>query len=161
MIRLSVSSICYLRNVFPADCFSSRDYAGLKVHQIECAERDENGDTIVKNRDAFLLTQWLEKGVFEALTARYLKTMSFTVYSKDAAGFDCVVETYSFAFEYPPDAPPTVNGQRMDRDSMKKQAVSFIRCLVEFAGTLEELPEDRWLTLKLTVNLCCETTAVR
>lgn len=34
---------------------------------------------------------------------------------------------------------------------MKKQAVSFIRCLVEFTGTLDELPEDRWLTLKLTV----------
>jgi hypothetical protein len=57
MIRLSVSSICYLRNVFPADCFSSRDYAGLKVHQIECAEKDEDGELKIKHQDAFLLTR--------------------------------------------------------------------------------------------------------
>lgn len=150
MIRLSVSSICYLRNVFPSDCFSSRDYAGLKVHQIECAEKGEDGELKVKHQDAFLLTQWLERGVFEALAKEYLKTLTFAVYTKDSFGMDILIETYAFAFEYPAGAPAKINGLDMDRDSMKKQAVSFIRCLVEFAGTLEELPDDKWLTLKLT-----------
>jgi hypothetical protein len=81
---------------------------------------------------------------------KYLKSLTFAVYTKDSAGLDVLIETYAFAFEYPTDAPAKINGQDMDRDNMKKQAVSFIRCLVEFAGTLDELPEDRWLTLKLT-----------
>ena len=96
--------------------------------------------------------QWLEKGVFEALANSYLKTMTFAIYTKSPGGADVLVETYSFAFEYPEGAPLKLNGQNMDRDSMKRQAVSFIRCLVEFTGTLDELPEDRWLTLKLTVR---------
>lgn len=44
MIRLSISSVCYLRNIFPPSCFSSRDYAGLKVHQLECAEKTDDGE---------------------------------------------------------------------------------------------------------------------
>ena len=52
-----MSNICYLRDVFPAECFSVRDYAGLKVHQIECADKSADGETIVRNEDAFLLTQ--------------------------------------------------------------------------------------------------------
>lgn len=98
-----------------------------------------------------LFIQWLEKGVFEALAKMYLKTLTFAIYTKDNYGSDILIETYAFAFEYPENAPPKLNGQRMDRDSMKRQAVSFIRCLVEFTGTLDELPSDRWLTLKLTV----------
>jgi hypothetical protein len=46
MFRLSVSSICYLRGIFPSECFSSRDYAGVKVHQLECAEKTANDEVI-------------------------------------------------------------------------------------------------------------------
>lgn len=74
MIRLSVSSICYLRAVFPAECFSSRDYAGLKVHQIECAEKDENGETVVKNKDAFLLTQ---VPIFKSLELNFIVHLKY------------------------------------------------------------------------------------
>jgi len=33
-----------MRSIFPAECFSSKDYAGLKVHQLECAEKDDEGN---------------------------------------------------------------------------------------------------------------------
>lgn len=61
MFRLSVSSICFLRGIFPEECFSTKDYAGVKVHQLECAEKDNDGQLIVYEKDAFLLTQWLER----------------------------------------------------------------------------------------------------
>ena len=51
MFRLSVSSICYLRGIFPDDCFSTKDYAGVKVHQLECAEKDNDGNLIVLDKD--------------------------------------------------------------------------------------------------------------
>lgn len=44
MFRLSVSAVCYLRGIFPHDQFSTRDYAGVTVHQLESAERDEDGN---------------------------------------------------------------------------------------------------------------------
>jgi hypothetical protein len=51
MFRLSVSSICFLRGIFPDDCFSTKDYAGVKVHQLECAEKDKDGQLVVYEKD--------------------------------------------------------------------------------------------------------------
>ena len=77
MIRISVSSICYIRNLFPAECFSSKDYAGISVRQLESAEPGPDGELRVKNKDAFMITQWLEKGVFDAIEKRYATKLSF------------------------------------------------------------------------------------
>jgi hypothetical protein len=43
-----------------------------------------------------------------------------------------------------------LNGKPVTLDNTKLQAISFIRGLVEFASTLDVLPDDRFLTLKLT-----------
>jgi len=111
---------------------------------------------VVRHPEAFLLTQWLEKGVFEALELGYLKSMIFAVYCNDTVTKeDMLLETYQFQVELPKDGKSAikVNGVPATRDSLKRQAVTFIRSLVEFSGTLESLPEDRWLTLKLAVSI--------
>jgi len=46
------------------------------------AHKDESGTISVDNYEAFLLTQWLEKGVFSALELSYLSALTFAVYSK-------------------------------------------------------------------------------
>jgi meiosis-specific protein len=103
--------------------------------------------------DAFLLSQWLEKGVFDALEKSFLKSLTFAVYAKSKiGGEDILLETYQFVVEYSDDKQLKLNGVVMNRENMKKQAVTFIRCLVEFAGTLDELPADRHLTMKLAVR---------
>jgi hypothetical protein len=107
---------------------------------------------IIKNNDAFLLSQWLEKGVFDALEKAYLKSLTFAVYSKEKDQDDGILlETYQFLVEYGDEKQIKLNGVTMNRENMKKQAVTFIRCLVEFTGTLDELPDDRYLTMKLAV----------
>ena len=102
------------------------------------------------------MTQWLERGVFSALESKYLKSMTFAVYCKnpDGRGEDMLLETYQFQVNYPLDekSPIGLNGVPMTRDNLKKQAVTFIRSLVEFSSTLDHLPDDRWLTLKLSVS---------
>jgi meiosis-specific protein len=108
---------------------------------------------IIKNNDAFLLSQWLEKGVFDALEKAYLKSLTFAVYAKEKEKDDGILlETYQFLVEYGDEKQIKLNGVTMNRENMKKQAVTFIRCLVEFTGTLDELPDDRYLTMKLAVN---------
>lgn len=93
--------------------------------------------------------------MFEALELGYLKSMIFAVYCNDPkTKEDALLETYQFQVELPKDGKSVikVNGVPATRDSLKRQAVTFIRALVEFSGTLESLPEDRWLTLKLVVS---------
>ena len=60
-------------NVFPEDCFKHTKYGNQSVHQLQCAEIDDRGEIRVLNEDAFLLSQWLERSVFEALEKQYLK----------------------------------------------------------------------------------------
>ena len=78
---------------------------------MECAEKNDDGQLVVYERDAFLLTQWLERsyinhhrylvvlisykcnnscitltiirGVFEALEESYLKSLTFSVYKRN------------------------------------------------------------------------------
>lgn len=152
MFRLAVSSICYLRNIFPEECFKKTSYGGQSVHQLQCAEMNDSGNIRVLNEDAFLLSQWLERSVFDALEKGYLHSMTFLVYNKDRATSEVtVIETYSFSVQYMTgDEPARINGAPVTLQNTKMQAIAFIRCLVEFATTLDVLPEDRWLTLKLT-----------
>jgi hypothetical protein len=41
-----------------------------------------------------------------------------------------------------------LNGQKLTRESLKQQAITLIRLLIKFSGTLEHLPGDRFLTMK-------------
>lgn len=54
----------------------------MEIVQLDAAELNDNGDIEVKDQKAFLLTQWLERGVFKVLEDNYLATMTFAVYSK-------------------------------------------------------------------------------
>ena len=157
--------------MFPESCFSSKDYAGLKVHQLECAEKSENGEVLiiicislfiiinykfqitVRYPEAFLLSQWLERGVFEALEKQYLKSLSFSIFVKHPqSGEETLLESYQFLIDYPDGGVPNLNGMSVTKENLKRQAVRFIRGLVEFTNTLEDLPSERWLSMKLLVS---------
>lgn len=154
-MRISVSSICYLRELFPDDTFKAKQYGVVEIHQLQGARKDENGTVIVENSEAFLLTQWLERGVFAALESEYLQSMIFAIYCKHPkSGEDMLVETYEFKVAYQsPDQPAKINDIDLSsKDAVKNQAAKFIRCLTEFTSTLETIPPNRWITLQLKVN---------
>eukprot|EP01031_Cornospumella_fuschlensis_P031639 gene31639-38238_t len=152
MIRISVSSICYFRDIFPVDCYKNKQYGNVQIHQLQGAQKNEDGEIVVKHKDAFLLTQWLEKGVFSALEAEYLRSMVFAIYTKHPKTHaDLLMESYEFKVSYAgPGRSAKLNDTELfSKDSVKNQAAKFIRQLTEFTSTLDELPVDRWLTVQL------------
>lgn len=155
MIRISVSSICYQRGVFEADCFKSRPYDGLPIHQLDSAVQDENGEIKVRNGEAFQLTQWLERGVFQALEKEFLHGLTFALCSKHpVSGEDILLEKYDFKITYSgDDKRASINGAALDsKNDLKSQAKKFLRSLIAFVETLDDLPQDRWITMMLKVN---------
>ena len=154
MIRISVSSICYQRGVFEADCFKSRPYDGLPIHQLDSAVQDENGQIKVRNGEAFQLTQWLERGVFQALEKEFLHGLTFALCSKHPiTGEDILLEKYDFKISYSSnDKRASINGAPLDsKNDLKSQAKKFLRSLIAFVETLDDLPQDRWITMMLKV----------
>ncbi|CAM9579159.1 unnamed protein product [Sphacelaria rigidula] len=71
LVRISISTVCHIRNIFPTSCFQERTYAGMNIYQLDAATRHEDtNETVVHNQQAYQLTQWLEFGVFEAVERR-------------------------------------------------------------------------------------------
>ena len=127
MFRLSISAICYSRNLFPDYCFVKKPYGADElptIYQLESAHVDENGGLVVLNEDAFQLTQWMEKGVFEALKHKYVKTVCFQILQGDEDD-PMLLETYTFEVAYAQvgeKSLPTLNGVVASRENLKKQA---------------------------------------
>ena len=155
-----MSSICFHRDLFPGNCFKRREYGSEKqathIYTLEPASESSTGEVIVKNQDAFNVTQWLEQGVFKALEDQYLEQLTFAIFSSHpVTGEDQLIETYDFKCTYPglsadgKVTKPKMNNQCLDKQALKTQANKFVRSLIEFSSTLEDVPEDRWITLEL------------
>eukprot|EP01032_Pedospumella_encystans_P028823 gene28823-32552_t len=152
MVRISISSICYIRDLFPRDCFKNKPYGNVNIHQLQGAKKEDDGEISITHPDAFLLTQWLEQGVFHALEQEYLSALVFAIYAKHpVTNEDILLETYEFRATYQGDEKtPKINDvSLLSKESVKNQAAKFIRSLTEFAGTLDSLPDSCWITLQL------------
>eukprot|EP00599_Poterioochromonas_sp_BG-1_P010219 CAMPEP_0173147086 /NCGR_PEP_ID=MMETSP1105-20130129/8897_1 /TAXON_ID=2985 /ORGANISM="Ochromonas sp., Strain BG-1" /LENGTH=449 /DNA_ID=CAMNT_0014061447 /DNA_START=361 /DNA_END=1710 /DNA_ORIENTATION=+ len=152
-IRISISTICYFRDIFPNECFKTKQYGPIEIHQLQGAKKDEKtGEVTILHNDAFLVSQWLERGVFAALDLEYVSSLLFAIYTKDPRNnADVLLETYEFKITYPsPDQFPQVNDVDLaSKDAVKTQAAKLVRSLTEFSSTLDTLPEERWLTIEL------------
>jgi hypothetical protein len=161
-MRISISSICFVRDLFPGDCFKNKPYGNVDIHQLQGARKDDDGEIVVTHSDAFLLTQWLEQGVFHALEQEYLSSVTFAIYCKHPiTKEDLLLETYEFKTTYQAEGAAKVNDVALvSKESVKNQAAKFIRSLTEFSGTLDALPDTCWITLQLKVvyppMLCSE-----
>lgn len=164
-IRISISSICFHRDIFPGSCFKRREYGSEKmsahIYTLEPAVMDGE-DVVVRNQDAFNVTQWLEQGVFKALEDQYLDQLTFAIFtSHPITGDDMLLETYEFKCTYPGISAdgkiikPKMNNQSLDKQALKSQANKFVRSLIEFSSTLEDIPEERWITIELAYTANC------
>ena len=159
MVRIGISTISKVRNLWQDDLFSKVDYGGAEIHQLESAELDENGDIMIKNLEAFRLTQWLERGVFDAIEKEYLKSVKFFIQTKHPLTDELItLEAYEFAIAYESTegTPASINGQPLtSSDGLKAQARRFLKTLYDFASTLDELPQDRCLSMMLKYHDNC------
>ena len=128
----------------------------MKIVQLDAATFDDESETIlVKNEKAFLLTQWLECGVFKALDCEYLYKMTFAIYtSHPITNEDLLLETYEFKFNFEKETGiATINDTPItSKDDIKSQAGKLIRNLVSFTQSLDELPHEHWVTIEIKVT---------
>lgn len=141
--------------MFPEECFKNKQYGSVEIHQLQGATRDADGDIIVQNEEAFKVTQWMEKGVFDALEKEYLDTIEFSIFTKHpVTNADIILESYEFSVKYNENGEgPSINNVKFSsKNCIKNQAAKFIRSLTEFSSTLDKLPSNRWLTFTLKFN---------
>ncbi|KAJ3595227.1 hypothetical protein NHX12_004531 [Muraenolepis orangiensis] len=145
MMAVAVSSITYLRGIFPEDAYRSRylEDVCIKVLREDC-----------KNPGACKVVKWI-MGCFDALNKGYLEMVFIGVHTNPEDP-NCIIESYQFKFKYTDTGPQmdilrnkNVEIQMQTVDDTKKASVLLIRKLFLLMQNLGTLPNDVNLTMKL------------
>uniref|UniRef100_A0AAV2JUJ4 HORMA domain-containing protein n=1 Tax=Knipowitschia caucasica TaxID=637954 RepID=A0AAV2JUJ4_KNICA len=144
MMAVAVSSITYLRGIFPEDAYRSRYLEDLciKVLREDCGSPGAN--KVVK---------WM-MGCFDALEKQYLQIVFIGVYTNPEDP-NSIIESYQFKFKYA-EKGPQLNIIRDNAVQMqvtladtRRATVLLIRKLFLLMQNLGPLPNNVYLTMKL------------
>lgn len=153
LLRTAISSISYLRHLFPEDCFADKSLAGIHIKSL-----------LPQNGEAATLCKWLEEGVFEALSRKYLRALIFGIYL-DPEKENTLIECYNFRFVYQNEDivmklsqteggakknKLDIRSNKYSKDEIKRATVACLRNLVQLSQTLKPLPAtERYLQMKI------------
>ncbi|XP_066933972.1 HORMA domain-containing protein 1-like [Clytia hemisphaerica] len=144
LLAVAVSSISYLRALFPENAFGDRCLEDVNLKIL----RDDNNCP-----EACRVIQWI-RGCFDALEKKYLRAVLVGIY-EDPEDPDTVIEQYTFKFAYGDGNGIDIyrNGAKIssaksDKET-KKATVRLLRTIVFLSQTLSPLPDDVMMTMKL------------
>ena len=150
ILRSSLSSICYLRYLFPEENFREAQIAGVKVKAL----------VPEGNSEVATLVHWLDDGVVDALKKHYLRAMVFSIFSRYNDP-ESLLESYTFKFSYPSDDQISValqtegpKGKEMTKEQVQVAWCTMIRTLITVSHTLPPLPSERHLAIRLFYYDC-------
>ncbi|KAG4301694.1 hypothetical protein PCANB_001869 [Pneumocystis canis] len=162
MIEASFGCILYVRGLFPDDNFSEERYNQKPTKSSIPAN---SGTRIMKikrgfSEEADLLLDYLNQGVYDALSRKYLSSILFAIYF-DPNDSTNIFESYTFNFSYyGQDKKPIMNvvnskGEKqnfgVEEEYAKRCIQLLLRNLITLTQNLSPLPENknRYITMKL------------
>nr|XP_011457480.1 PREDICTED: uncharacterized protein LOC101303480 isoform X2 [Fragaria vesca subsp. vesca] len=156
LLRIAIFNISYIRGLFPEKYFNDKSVPALEMKIKKLMPVDKESRRLI---------DWMEKGVYDALQKKYLKTLLFCV-CEDVEG--PMIEEYTFSFSYSNSDSQEVS-MNINRSGNKKQGGTFkynsttditpnqmrssackmVRTLVQLMRTLDRMPEERTILMKL------------
>ncbi|KAG0038890.1 DNA binding protein [Podila clonocystis] len=163
VLRSSLGCIMYLRAVFPDEAFEDDNEHQVRIKRLIRGQHPE----------ADLLLNWLEHGIFDALSRQYLRQLVVgisldlgeTEKRQQGGSNDKMVETYTFNFSNQ-DGHPSVqleapsergSGSGQHRQARTLQTVAqvqgsvaqILRRLIVYTQTLEALTAEKFVNIRL------------
>ncbi|MCL7052004.1 hypothetical protein MKW94_014959, partial [Papaver nudicaule] len=156
LLRIAIFNISYIRGLFPENYFNDKSVPALEMKIKKLMPLDAESRRLI---------DWMEKGVYDALQKKYLKTILFCI-SEAVDG--PMIEEYAFSFSYSNSDSEEVM-MNISRTGTKKQGATFksngsaditpnqmrssackmVRTLVQLMRTLDRMPDERTILMKL------------
>ncbi|KAH0672398.1 hypothetical protein KY290_026596 [Solanum tuberosum] len=155
LLRIAIFNISYIRGLFPEKYFSDKSVPALEMKIKKLMPMDAESRRLI---------DWMEKGVYDALQNKYLKTLLFCVCETIDGP---MIEEYAFSFSYSSSDSEEVS-MNVNRVGMKKggtfksnstteitpnqmrsSACKMVRTLIQLMRTLDKMPEERTILMKL------------
>uniref|UniRef100_A0ACD5YRN8 Uncharacterized protein n=1 Tax=Avena sativa TaxID=4498 RepID=A0ACD5YRN8_AVESA len=155
LLRIAIYNISYIRGLFPEKYFNDKSVPALEMKIKKLMPMDAESRRLI---------DWMEKGVYDALQKKYLKTLLFCICDKEEGP---MIEEYAFSFSYPNSKGDEVsmnlsrtgskknsatfksNAAEVTPDQMRSSACKMIRTLVSLMRTLDQMPDERTILMKL------------
>ncbi|KAL7241261.1 hypothetical protein ACSBR2_006812 [Camellia fascicularis] len=156
LLRIAIFNISYIRGLFPEKYFNDKSVPALEMKIKKLMPMDAESRRLI---------DWMEKGVYDALQKKYLRTLLFCVCE---AAEGPMIEEYAFSFSYSNSNSQEVS-MNINRTGNKKQGGAFkcnsmvevtpnqmrssackmVRTLIQLMRTLDRMPEERTIVMKL------------
>ncbi|KRY01268.1 HORMA domain-containing protein 1 [Trichinella pseudospiralis] len=143
LLAVSVSTICYLRNLFPADAFSNREFEGTKLQ------------ILVSNHPKVLRLIHCMTGCYEAIDRKYLRKIIFGICPREKDP-ENVVESYMFRITYHhlgtidlEFTSDSTGRQSYSASVTKHSTIQLLRSINLMCQNLEPMPENTFISIKL------------
>ncbi|XP_054162685.1 HORMA domain-containing protein 1-like isoform X2 [Oppia nitens] len=151
LTAVAISNILYLRNVFTEDCYGHRKLDQLKLRIL--TERCNTGA-------AKQMVQWV-KGCFDAMEKKYLKQLTLGLFTNPDDPEE-LIEAYTLRYSY--DKCNQINcnllmtknrnersliSEQSENQELRHSTIQLLRSLIIMVQSLDKLPEDCYLTMKL------------
>ncbi|XP_061174879.1 HORMA domain-containing protein 1-like [Saccostrea echinata] len=144
LLAVAVSNIAYLRALFPEHAFGDRSIEDLHLKTL----RDDSACPGVCKFIQYM------KGCFDALDKKYLRILILGLY-RDPENPETLIESYTFKFSYADETGVDIyrNNQKISSantaSEIKKATIRLLRTIVVLTQTMNAIPEDTMLTMKL------------
>ncbi|CAM8912706.1 unnamed protein product [Rhodiola kirilowii] len=155
LLRIAIFNISYIRGLFPEKYFNDKSVPALGIKIKKLTPIDEESRRMI---------DWMEKGVYDALQKKYLKQLLFCICETVEGP---MIEEYAFSFSYSNNDSQEVSmdinrtGDKkggnfkynstteITPNQMRSSACKMIRTLVQLMRTLDKMPEERTILMKL------------
>ncbi|CAN6447894.1 unnamed protein product [Victoria cruziana] len=155
LLRIAIFNISYIRGLFPEKYFNDKSVPALEMKIKKLMPMDDESRRLI---------DWMEKGVYDALQKKYLKTLFFCICEKIEGP---MIEEYIFSFSYTNSDNDEVsmninrNGNKkhgttfkaghsdVTPNQMRSSACKMVRTLIQLMRTLDRMPEERTILMKL------------
>ncbi|KAL5723937.1 hypothetical protein ACHQM5_007270 [Ranunculus cassubicifolius] len=155
LLRIAIFNISYIRGLFPEKYFNDKAVPALDMKIKKLMPIDAESRRLI---------DWMEKGVYDALQKKYLKTLLFCICETIDGP---MIEEYAFSFSYSNSDSQEVamninrsgnkkgttfksNGASdVTPNQMRSSACKMVRTLIQLMRTLDRMPEERTVLMKL------------
>uniref|UniRef100_A0A0E0ERM7 HORMA domain-containing protein n=1 Tax=Oryza meridionalis TaxID=40149 RepID=A0A0E0ERM7_9ORYZ len=153
LLRIAIYNISYIRGLFPEKYFNDKSVPGIGMKLKKLMPMDAESRRLI---------DWIEKGVYDALHKKYLKTLLFYICEKEEGP---TIEEYAFSFSYANPLSGGKSAMNLSRTGSKKNsatlksnladdhtrfsACNMIKTLDSLMRTLDKIPEERTILMRL------------
>ncbi|KAH7684974.1 The spindle assembly checkpoint protein mad2 protein [Dioscorea alata] len=148
LLRIAIYNISYIRGLFPEKYFNDKSVPALEMKIKKLMPMDAESRRLI---------DWMEKGVYDALQKKYLKTLLFCICEEINGP---MIEEYAFTFNYASSNGQEVfmnvsgsgnrknsatfksNSTDITPDQMRSSACKMVRTLVQLMRTLDQMPNN-------------------